>query len=211
MDKVVRIEHEINPTCPNDDGDGQWTLYSFNRNSIHYKNPWDFFKETKDGKLVPENIGLHRKLKVGLAFVLQYYEHSLGRYDIQGHGPQCQWDTSNYGGILVWENKPRDMGHKKYEDRQKDAEAFLETYNAWMNGWVYWCSIESPDGEFDESCGGFYDDGLVEYLAENLEKGDRVKLEGDLTFLVDDKLPAGVELVEDFDDDEDEAEDESAA
>src|SRR6185437_5228951 len=126
--KTIHSNHDDSPECPMDAYDGQWRLYSFRRDSIHRENPERFFPNGKP------NIGLRRKMQVGLAFLLDYFEHSLGRYDIAGTGPNDQWDTSHNAGLLVWEHKPGDMGAKTYEARQKDAEAFLETYNNWMNG-----------------------------------------------------------------------------
>jgi len=201
MDYILSIEVDQDPTCPME-GDGQWTLISFNRNSIHYGNPDNYLRVTNDNsKVIPADIGLASKMRAGLAFILQYYEHGLGRYDIQGHGPICKWDTTSFGGILIWTHKPGDMGAKSYADRQKDAESFLEEYNAWMNGDAYGYSISDREGNPVDGCWGFLgSDYMSQEVSGHFKPGDRIKLEGEAaSMFYESHLPEGVELVEDFD------------
>jgi hypothetical protein len=192
-DYVLRIGYDDNPECPMD-FDCAWKLVSFSRDSIH-RDDADKYGRMKDGQVVPATIGLRSKFKAGLAFFLDYYEHGTGMYSIHGDGPQCQWDTSSYGGILLWEHKPGEMGAKDFAGRQKDAEQFLETYNAWMNGWVYYFCLDPADHEKDagngDSCGGFYEaDYMSEVIGESLEAGDRVQVIGDCASVLDEsKLP----------------------
>jgi hypothetical protein len=115
--------------------------------------------------LDPVTIGVRRKLETGTVFLLDYYEHGLSAWSIVGTGMQCQWDTTHHAGLLVWSHPTNDMGAKSYQDRQKDAEQFLQTYNAWANGdvWGYVAEIvtrcETCGGEVTEDlggCWGFY-------------------------------------------------------
>lgn len=169
---VLRIEHDPDCECPMTACDGMWTLHSFNRRSIHYTNPDTFF---------PINIGLRRKMAVGLAFMLDYYEHGLGMYSISGGGPQCQWDTARGAGILIWGNKPDEMGAKTVEDREKDAQSFLDEYNDWMNGNCYYFILEDTDGKTLDSCGGFIGTNYIkEVINEHLEPDDAVMVTGDV-------------------------------
>src|SRR6185312_15574675 len=92
---------------------------------------------------------------VGLAFWLQYHEHSLGRWDLKGEGPQCPWDTAYLAGILIWTGKPGDIGAKTLEGRAEDARDFLESYNAWANGETFWFRLTDENGEEIESIGGW--------------------------------------------------------
>lgn len=117
--KTIRIECDNDVECPMDQ-DGQWTLYTGKRNSIHFLHP-DKWEGKKWG----------RKEKTGLAFRLEYYEHGRGAYSLQGEGMQCQWDTVPFAGWLVWNHPAKDLAKTK-EDRDKDARSFLESYNAWM-------------------------------------------------------------------------------
>jgi hypothetical protein len=192
MKKIVKIEYDDYSECPMDMWDGQWTLVPFNKNSIHFQHPDNFF---------PLSIGLRRKLKVGLAFLLDYYEHGLGAYSLAGEGMQCQWDTARCAGLLLWQHLPKEMGAKTYEARAKDARSFLETYNNWMNGHVLWYSIEDEKGELIDSCGGFYKpDYFSERVAEYLEAGDLVVITGEADgWLRKEKLPEGITVFDSLD------------
>lgn len=202
MHKVLRIEYDPDPTCPMEN-DGSWTLVSFIRRHAHFQDSDKYLRVTRDG-IVPANVGLRSKARAGFFYVLDYYEHGEGRWSFRGHGAQCRWDTSRYAGVLLWNNPPGDMGAKTPEDRAKDAQAFLDEYNAWANGYVYGYTVETPDGEHLDSCWGFCD---VKYMLQevNLEPGDKVVIKGDASGAVHgDDLPAGVIHLKRFDDDEDE-------
>lgn len=203
---TVTIRPDWDPPCPMD-WDCQWTLVSFNRNSVHRGDHTDYLRRTEDGRIVPVFAHLSR-FRAGLAFILDYYEHGPGMYSLSGEGPRCQWDTATVAGVLVWDHPPGEMGAKTYADRAEDARRFLEEYNAWANGWVYGYDIETAEGELVGSCYGFYSPGhLSETIAEHFEPGDRVYLAGELSDVFDTrKLPAGVETVdspEDFENGDD--------
>lgn len=167
---LVRIEHD--PDCESPaEWDGAWTPYSFNPRHVNFKDPDELF---------PASIGLKRKLKVGTAFMLSYFEHSLGYWYLRGEGHYCPWDYTTTAGILIWEHPPGDMGAKTYEERQRDARGFLEEYSHWCNGWCYGYTIEErrvrkcPRGhkirqrrEID-SCWGFIDNYVLQAVAEAL-------------------------------------------
>lgn len=146
---IINLNHDADCENPWEERDGSWTLYSFLRN---HRTGEGLEKWLNDW--VP-TIALRKKLSVGLAFALDYYEHGGSVWSIAGTGYRCQWDTSPNAGIMVWENKPGDMGAKSKEDRQKDAETCLTEYNAWANGDCYGFSVETGDGEHLDSCWGF--------------------------------------------------------
>jgi hypothetical protein len=201
-DYVLEVSHDDSPESPME-WDGQWTFVDFNDRHIHYKDPDQYLIRGKDG-VVGATIGLRRKMQVGLAFIVSCYEHGSSLYSLLGKGTQCQWDTTQYAGMLIWEHPPKDMGAKTYEDRKKDAESFLDTYNKWANGWVYGYSLETLTGKLVDSCWGFYE---AEYMTDQMDHefkpGDRIKITGDSASFVDDvKWPEGVEIVDDFDDDD---------
>lgn len=197
---IVRIEHDDSPECPMD-WCCQWRLHSFNRRSIHNTDPSEFFNDKGN-----PSIGLRRKLSVGLAFMLDYYEHGQGAYSLAGEGMQCQWDTSDNAGILIWEHSPKEMGAKTLEERAKDARNFLETYNNWMNGYVYGYIIETVDGEHVDSCWGYYSDAdVTDAITAQLENGDRIKIEGQCEWAFEKcRLPKdkSIEIVDNFNDEE---------
>lgn len=199
MNKIVTIETDPDTACPMDH-DSQWTLVSFNQHSIHYTDPDTYLKPGIDRGAVLRTKKLVRQAEAGLLFQLQYYEHGAGRYDIKGEGPQCQWDTAPYAGVLVWRHPAGDLGPKTFEARAADARVFLETYNAWMNGECYDYCITDAAGTDIDSCGGYYDDYVNDAIAECLSAGDVIAVKGEAAFVFNEKkMPPGVTVVKSTD------------
>lgn len=184
--QVLTLAVDYDHDAPNPNDDGSWRLISFNRRHNNYEDPDKFF-EFKDGELVPRTIGLRRKLDVGTAFLLSYYEHGLCRWSLRHEGPQCRWDTNNCAGLLLWEQPAKELGTKVYQDRAQYARGVLETYTNWCNGQVY-CFALDNDGP---AICGFYDvESLKEAILDELHPGDRVKIVGEAANLLDDLSPA---------------------
>lgn len=198
---ILSIEHDHDCEMPESEVNG-WKLVSFSRRHINQGDPNDYF--TSKGKIASKYNSKHR---VGLFHVLSYYEHGGSEWSLRGEGMQCQWDSVSVAGVLVWTGKPGDMGAKTNEEREKDARNFLKEYNEWANGNCYYYSLTTDDGEDVGGCGGIIgSDYLAEIIGEDLEPGDRVKVEGEMHFLGEYlKFPAGVEMVDDFDDEEEAA------
>lgn len=198
---TLQINNDLDVEMP-DSWYGGWRLISFGRRHLSYEDPAKYVKAFNEGtgEVTAANIGLARKLNVGLAFWLQYFEHGLGRWDLKGEGPQCPWDTAPLAGILLWTGKPEDIGAKTLEDRAKDSRGFLESYNAWANGETYWFRLASESGEEIESFGGLIgDEALSEVVGESLQSGDKVMVVGDGAWLKNHlMLPEGVTVVEEF-------------
>lgn len=123
----------------------EWRIVSFNSRHCNFEHPDNY---------MPVSIGLRRKLEVGTAFFLSYYEHGLCRWSLSGEGSTCPWDSVGTAGIMLYDN-PGNMGAKDYEGRAKDARGFLETYTPWCNGDVWGYIIEDADGETLDSCWGY--------------------------------------------------------
>lgn len=177
--KVITLYHDPDIQNPSE-WDGTWTLYSFNRRHNSYADPKQFFPNGHP------TIGLRRKMNVGLAFPLSYTEHGRCRWfrggeERSGRSGDYDFDTVRFAGLLVWENPPRDMGSRSLAERQRDADAFLETYTAWANGNGYGFRVEDVDADGErteiESVFGFYGNDL-EYMASQI----REALQGDPNF-----------------------------
>jgi hypothetical protein len=200
---TLEIEHDIDVEVPDSGYDG-WRLVSFGRKHNNYEQPDKYVKafDNRTRDVTPANIGLKRKLNVGLAFWLSYYEHGEGAWSLIGEGTQDRWDTAYLAGLLIWTDKPGYIEAKTLEDRAKDARSFLEDYNAWANGNTFWFRITDENGEEIESIGGLIgDEALSEVVGEALEAGDFVVVEGDAAWLKDHlTLPDGVNLVKEFPD-----------
>lgn len=163
---VVRIDNDQDCPNPFDGDDGAWSIWSFGRRHGNFKDPDTIGFDYRGGEMKIKNPGLRRKLDVGLAFPLSYYEHGESLWFIQGTRsvPDARWDCVRMAGLLVWEHKANVMGARTLDDRQKDAEGFLADYNAWSNGHVYGFEIETEDGDVVDSHWGFL--GTDEVLAE---------------------------------------------
>lgn len=198
---TLEINHDGDTECPDSSYDG-WRLVSFGRKHNNYENPEKYVKafDSRTREVTPANIGLKRKLNVGLAYWLSFYEHGLGAWSLIGEGTQDQWDTAYLTGILLWTGKPGDIGAKTLEDRAEDARGFLESFTDWMNGNIYWFRLVNENGEEIESIGGLVgDEVLSEVVGEELKAGDNLVIEGDAAWIKSNlTLPAGVNLVDEF-------------
>lgn len=169
---TVFIEPDGDVECPADN-DCTWKLYSFCTRHASFKHPselglGELDRSTGEPKLVgADGRKLKRKLEVGLAHILSYYEHGNCVWfrkngDIPG-GVEFQWDGTRIAGLLVWEHPAREIGGKTFDARAKDADGFLREYTTWCNGeGLYFC-IKDEDGEVIDSCGGYLDS---EYMLE---------------------------------------------
>jgi hypothetical protein len=176
MTKTVTIGFDCDVERPDSTYDG-WKPISFCRRHNNFEHPAAYCLNK------PENMGLRRKLQVGLAFRLSYYEHGLCKWSLRGEGPQCRWDSVDIAGLLIWTGKPTDIGALSYDDRATDARNFLEEYTDWCNGNCYWFSLESAEQPLN-SCGGFIGTNqLTEAINEALEESDKVIVRGEAAYL----------------------------
>lgn len=171
-----------------------WKFVSFNRRHRAFVHPDQYF-----GK-----IGFTRKLQVGTAFVLSCYSHSGDRWSLYKEGMQCQFDTAQVAGLLIWTD-PLKHFPKSLNERRDRARGFLDVYNEWANGSCYWYCLSrhiSDDVEPEElgSCGGFIgDDDLWSALkSEHFRADDYVRVEGDAKDLAKYADLSPAVLVDDF-------------
>jgi hypothetical protein len=160
----LTVQHDPDTTCPCEDGDGRWQIYSFSTRHNRYKNPEELLDE-ETGNLSEE---IKAKLKAGLAFFLSYYEHGLCRWSLAGTGPQCQWDTVQRAGIAIWEEDESNLGPTEYVEREKDCKIALDEYTDWCNGNCYYYKITTKQGEEIDSCGGIIGDYIERAIHDSL-------------------------------------------
>ena len=184
-DKIIRIVHDSDCDCPME-WDCQWTLHSFDSNSIHHNDEYNVDN-------LP--IGIRRKLQCGTAFFLS---DNGDDYSIRYSG----W--RGVGGILIWEHDVKEL-RKGYDERLKDAQVFLDAYNDWRNGRCFGYMVETRTGEHLDSCFGYFESDrqyMSECAAQHIQPGDRVQVVGEFSDLFNPEcLPATVEVV-DFDDED---------
>jgi hypothetical protein len=173
---TLTLGHDNDVECPGNFG-GEWKPVSFCRRHRNFEHPDNYRLDRR------ENAGLRRKLQVGLAFWLSYYEHGLCRWSLQGEGPRCPWDSVEVAGILIWTGKPSGLGAKTYDARARDARSYLEEYTDWCNGHCYWFSLEQDSVTLD-TCGGFIGTGqLTAAINESLAEEDTVAVQGEAACL----------------------------
>lgn len=102
------------------------------------------------------------------SYILHGYDHSSLTLSLSGdvYPFNDRWDAGIYGVLITDKNK-------------EDATAFIDTYNHYLNGWVYGFTLEkikkckcckSDISENVDSCGGFYDnEDILEMLEENFK------------------------------------------
>lgn len=162
----ITIDYDSDVECPTEWG-CEWSLYSFCRKHGNFKQPYSFITWDNERNVVGSNIGMRRKLNVGTAFLLSYFEHGQCVWSLKGEGPQCQWDTAQVAGILIWEHPVKELGPKTYTGRVKDARIFLDTYTKWCNGDCYYYCIEDAEENCVDSCGGYIG---TEYMIRMLKE-----------------------------------------
>jgi hypothetical protein len=159
-----------------------WEVYSFSHRHTNYKNPeeFDLYYDRENHSLETRNIGLRRKLEVGLAFMLSYFEHGMGAWGRQGafsHWPDAMWDCARFAGIALWVEKAKSCPAKTYSERAKLLDEYLENFNAVWNGDIYECVIygedDDGDSELIDSC--FYTGHHFKNMAKDIARivGDR--------------------------------------
>lgn len=184
---ILSHDADLENPCENDG----WRVYSFCRRHASFKHPDDLGLGPIDpGTGLPKikNPGLRSKLKNGLAFILSYYQHGQCLWFLHGDEPagvEFRWDGVRVAGLLVWEQRPSELGPKTLDGRRQDAAAFLKTYTSWANGEGLYYSIEDEDGDLIDSCGGFYDaESMFNEIRPHLE-GQAFEIEGEAAWLAD--------------------------
>ena len=108
-----------------------------------------------------ENV-LIKEFKAFIILPLFLYDHSGLSLKTFPHGYHGSWDCGQVGFIFVTKDDVRkEFNVKKISKKVKEkAEKILisevETYSQYINGEVYYFSIENEEGEQIDSCGGWY-------------------------------------------------------
>jgi len=107
--------------------------------------------------------------KVLAVYPIVKYEHGGVSYSL---GTKHGFDYSNNGFYVVTNKKQKELGTSKkyFEEAIKDE---LEVYNKYVNGEVLQYCLYDENGDFVDSCGGFYSiDEIRESLPKEWENED---------------------------------------
>tara|TARA_R110002096_G_scaffold45568_2_gene122276 strand:- start:196 stop:858 length:663 start_codon:yes stop_codon:yes gene_type:complete len=117
-------------------------------------NDWDEWRVLRN---IP---GLGAPDADGPTFSLDVYRHGCEIWSLTGEGSNCCWDTSRNAGLLEYLGRPE-------EATKQRAKRFLEIYNQWVSGDVYFVEVTDASGELIDSCSGLYgEDGVKHFLAD---------------------------------------------
>ncbi|MFN9287158.1 MAG: hypothetical protein ACK6EB_03745 [Planctomyces sp.] len=158
---IVSIDSDY---CENPaESECNWRLISYGTRHVAFEHPDTLFRVTRENgwlEFNPRDPGLRRRLDVGLAFHLSYYEHGLCswfRKGCGGPGTNCRFDGVVHAGLLVFEHGPSAIGAKTYAERAADADRFLKQYTDWCNGNGLSFTVRTNTGDYvDGGCGGYY-------------------------------------------------------
>jgi hypothetical protein len=191
----MRLNLEHDPFADDPNNTDGWHLYSFcpkHADCVYPRNVGlsdRYACRTDDGFPGVVNPGLRRKLQVGLAYFLSYFEHSSVTWFRAGSRgfADMRWDGVRMAGLLVWQEQAANLGAKTPNDRAADADRFLEMYSAWANGWCYTAAFYDDggnhiDGEY--SYGGVdLESGVMSFLQQHQVRNLRV--DGDAAWLAE--------------------------
>lgn len=101
-------------------------------------------------------------------FPLYAYEH--GGITISMGGFSCPWDSGQVGIVTTTAKRLQEVIGEELTEREavKLLEAEIKNYAQYLEGMVYAYEIQTEDGDYVSSCGGYYDeaDCKSEMLAE---------------------------------------------
>jgi hypothetical protein len=102
--------------------------------------------------------------KIVKIYPVSKYEHSGVAYQL---GTSHGFDYSNNGFYIITKQSQKEIGTKT-KDFEKVIKDEINTFNKWLNGYVYGFTLYDKDGELEDSCGGFYDlEDIKEYLPKD--------------------------------------------
>jgi len=116
-----------------------------------YCNSWEEIK----------NI-LKKEFKAFIIMPLYLYDHSGISMRTYRHGIHSSWDCGSVGFIYITKEKIyKEYNVKRITKKLKEQiENYLinevEIYSNWLEGNIYFYNIENKNGEYINSCGGFY-------------------------------------------------------
>ena len=113
----VFVEPDDHPENPADWSG--WQTYSFCKRHMSYKDPKSLGLGELGADGLPKilNPGLRRKLEVGLAFFLSYYEHGNCIWGLIDQVPYCRFDSIRIAGLIIWKDSPGELGARTYAER----------------------------------------------------------------------------------------------
>lgn len=137
-----------------------------------YREDWDqwpCYEDLRDACIDEDKRAMEevweRVLRKADVLTIRMYEHGSVGLTVNGQGYpwNCPWDSGDVGYIYASHEKIKhESGRKRMDTKAHDwfrriADAELETYTHYLNGEVYGYTIEDEEGEWVDSCAGYFD------------------------------------------------------
>ena len=145
---TIRIELDTDPMNPRD-WDNLGTMVCWHRNYLlgdeqPTRSPDEYLEGIEDAIILP----------------LYLYDHSGITMNTTGF--DCPWDSNQVGFIFVEKSEIRkeygDLTEETLEKVKKYLVGEVNTYDQYLRGEVYGYVVETEDGEFIDSCWGFFEE-----------------------------------------------------
>lgn len=158
--RKVRLVIDYDENCQSPTEWGEWNVYSFRILDSNFADP------SKLG-FDPLTIGMRRKLNVGTAFLLEYYEYNDCLWRLSNVSIPLdigiRWDEIKASGLLIWEGQTCSLKGLSYQERRTRAKRFLEVYTDWCNGYCFeFIAFDAITEEIVDCCAGFIGAGAME-------------------------------------------------
>lgn len=133
--------------------------------------------ENEDGELVSEE--LDRRF---IWLPIYYYEHGgLSVSTKRDYPYNDRWDSGLFGIIAVEKDKLRKergwkaITKKRREEILRSLEGEIEVFDSYCRGEVYGFDVDNEEGEWIDSCSGYYgDEGMKDAILEAKDNIDGV-------------------------------------
>lgn len=179
----LTITYDSNCPSPRED-DNLGYFITIDRRYLSPDKNNNLIEIIKDTSRVAKNVTNHIELiteslendgeKVILILPVTKYEHSGISYSL---GNKSGFDYSNNGFYIVTKKTLDRVGYdNNIDELTSSIQGELKDYNKWLNNEIYYFELLDENGEFEDSCGGFYTiDSIKEFLPkewedENLEE-----------------------------------------
>lgn len=158
----IKIEQDIDSMNPRTEFDNLGTLVCFHRRydlgdrNHGWHSSEDFLRWLNEQEAQPRFKKGHKIV----ALPVYMYEHS--GITLNTTGFNCPWDSGQVGVIYVTADKIKkefgwkQLTPKRVEKIKKLLRDEIKTYDQFVTGDVYGCEVLNPEGEFIDSCWGFY-------------------------------------------------------
>lgn len=184
-DLTVKIEYDQSPQHPRNDWDNQATMICWHRNyhlgdhkqSKKYDDSDDLFRSISgaDGDkdyTTKELLELAKEK----AYILPLFLYDHSGITMSTGSFSCQWDSGQVGWIYIMKDDEEINAWTEYWLKGRTIEeaaydmmkAEVKTYDEFITGHVFGYTVTDEDGDYDESCWGYFGDhdesGIVEEI-----------------------------------------------